>query len=83
MSHNLSVYVLDSRNRPVQGARVRVVIAGLFSGGQLDEFTDDDGHANFEAGGNYEDSRELHIYVRGEEFGPYEISGGSYTVMLD
>lgn len=82
MSNNLDVFVTDSDGSPVEGAKVRIIIEGLFSGGSLEEFTDDEGHAEFETGGDYEDSRELTIYVRGESFGPYEIGGGAYTVEL-
>ncbi|MEX2650528.1 MAG: hypothetical protein WD673_16100 [Alphaproteobacteria bacterium] len=84
MSHNLDVYVLDSDGNPIsEGARVKIIIDGTFSGGALEEFTDDEGHASFETADDYEGSRQLNIYVRGQSFGPYYISGGSYTVALD
>ena len=47
------------------------------------EYTDDDGHAEFETAGDYEDDREIIITVRGENFGPYDIGGGAFTVTLD
>lgn len=83
MSHNLDVYVLDSDGDPVSGAEVEVLIEGIWKGGSLTEYTDSDGHAEFETAADYEDSRELTIYVRGQSFGPYYISGGAYTVTID
>jgi hypothetical protein len=83
MGHNLSVYVLDSEGDPVEGTEVRIDIEGIWKGGTLEEYTDDDGHAEFETADDYEPSRKLMIYVRDESFGPYEIEGGAYTVQLD
>jgi len=82
VSHNLDVYVTDSDGDAVKGVKVRIVIDGFWKGGALEEFTDDDGHAEFETADDYESSRELNIFVRGEKFGPYDIGGGSYTVQL-
>jgi len=82
MSHNLDVYVTDSDGDPVKGAKIKIVIEGFWKGGSLEEFTDDEGHAEFETADDYEDSRKLTIYVRGESYGPYSISGGAYTVEL-
>jgi hypothetical protein len=79
----LDVQVLDSDGRPVRGTAVTVDIEGIFTGGTLEDYTDSDGHAQFETDGNYEDYRELRIYVRGQSFGPYEVGGGAYTVQLD
>lgn len=83
MSHYLDVQVLDSDGYAMAGVKVKIIIDGLFSGGALEEFTDGSGHAEFETAGNYESYRGLSIYVRGQAFGPYNISGGSYTVQLD
>jgi hypothetical protein len=83
MSHNLSVYVLDSDGDPVRGVEVTIYIDGFFKGGSLEEYTDDEGHAEFETADDYEGSRQLKIQVREQTFGPYYISGGSYTVELD
>ena len=83
MSHNLMVQVLDSDGDPISGVRVGMFIEGIFSGGSLEEYTDDSGHAAFEKADDYESYRELKIYVRGQSFGPYHIGGGSYTVQLD
>ena len=82
MSHALDVHVTDSRDRPVKGAKVRIVIEGFLKGGSIEEFTDDDGHAEFETAADYEDSRKLTIHVRGASFGPYRISGGAYSVQI-
>lgn len=67
----------------MEGVTVKIIIAGTLSGGSLEEFTDDSGHAEFETAGDYEPYRELKIYVRGQSFGPYDIGGGSYTVQLE
>jgi hypothetical protein len=83
MSHNLDVQVLDNEGDPVSGRKVTIFIDGILTGGSLESFTDDDGHAEFETAGDYPDYRELNIYVRGESFGPYQIGGGSYTVQLE
>lgn len=83
MSHNLDVYVLNSDGEPIEGCLVKIVIDGIWKGGSLEEYTDDEGHAEFETADDYEDSRELNIYVRGQSFGPYTIDGGAYTVELD
>ncbi len=80
MSHSLDVYVVDSEGEPVAGTKVKIIIAGFWQGGSLEEYTDDEGHAQFETAGDYEDSRELWINVRGEEYGPYEIGGGGWTI---
>lgn len=83
MGHNLDVQVLDSEGEPVSGTEVEVFIVGIWKGGSLYEYTDDDGHAEFETAADYEDTRELYITAHGQRFGPYEISGGSYTVQLE
>ena len=83
MPHNLTVQVLDSDGNPKEGVGVKIRIDGIFSGGSLEAFTDEDGHAEFVTGGDYELSRELNISVRGQSFGPYDIGGGSYTVQLE
>lgn len=82
MAHNLSVQVLDKNGRTIKGACVVIYIEGMFSGGKLEGYTGGEGVAEFKTGGDYESSRKLHIKVRGETFGPYRISGGSYTVQL-
>ena len=82
MSHQLDVQVLDEDGDPVVGARVKIDIAGLWSGGTLEERTDEDGHASFETAGDYESYRKLRIHVRGQSFGPYDIDEGAFTVQL-
>ena len=83
MPHNLTVEVLDSDGDAMEGVKVKMIIDGILSGGSLEAFTDDSGHAEFETAGDYESYRELNIYVRGQSFGPYDIGGGSYTVQLE
>ena len=83
MGHSLDVYVIDSDGSPVTHTEVRVSIEGFWKGGGISEYTDDDGHAEFETADDYEDSRELTIVVHGERFGPYSIGDGRYTVQLE
>lgn len=83
MGHQLDVYVVDDDGDPVDGVQVTIVINGFWKGGSLEEFTDADGHAEFETADDYDDWRKLRIKVRGQSFGPYSIDGGAYTVQLD
>jgi uncharacterized GH25 family protein len=83
MGNVLDVHVLDDAGEPLKGAEVQVQVEGIFSGGFLTAYTDDQGHAEFETQGDYEGSRHIKIYVRGQSFGPYDISGGAYTVQVD
>jgi len=83
MSHNLDVYVVDRDGDPVTGTRVEIIIDGFWKGGSIKEFTDDEGHAEFETADDYEDYRKLKIFVRGQSFGPFKIGGGAYTVELE
>jgi hypothetical protein len=83
MGQSVDVQVLDSDGDPVAGAKVKIDIAGIWKGGTLEEFTDDDGHAEFETAADYEEGREVTIYVRGESFGPYDLTEGSFTVTLE
>ncbi len=83
MGHSLEVQALNRDGAPLSGARVRIVIEGIFTGGSLESFTDRNGHAEFETAQDYESHRKLTIYVRGQGFGPYRISGGAYTVQLE
>jgi hypothetical protein len=88
MSHFLTVEVLDSDGDPIENAPVKIRIkeGGLlgFTGGWLGpERTDETGHAEFETSQDYDDDHKLTIHVRGQEFGPYRIGRGSYTVTLE
>ena len=83
MSHSLDVYVLDADGDPVPHVRVGMNIDGLLSGGHLESYTDDDGHAELETAGDYDDSRQLTIYCRYESFGPYAIGDGRWTIQLE
>ncbi|MDD5268626.1 MAG: hypothetical protein PHO08_16110 [Methylococcales bacterium] len=82
MGHYLNVQALDKKGNPLKGTKVKIDIAGIFKGGTLENYTDSNGHAEFETAANYESSRKLNIYLHGQSFGPYEIGGGSYTVTL-
>ncbi len=83
MGHYLNVKALDKKGNPLKGTKVKIDIAGIFKGGTIEKYTDSNGHAEFETAENYESYRKLNIYVRGQSFGPYEISGGAYTVRLE
>jgi uncharacterized GH25 family protein len=84
MGNNLSVQVLDSDGDPVEGARVAIRVHGILSGGFLEtEYTDSDGQAEFTTFEDYDDSREITIYVNSDFEGEYLIGGGRYTIQLD
>lgn len=83
MGMAVDVQVLDSDGEPVAGTLVKIDIAGIWKGGTLEEYTDDDGHASFETAEDYEEGRAVTIYVRGEAFGPYDLSEGAFTVTVD
>lgn len=82
MSNRIDVFVLDSDGDPVRGKLVEITVTGIFSGGGMEEYTDDDGHATFETTGDYENSREIYIRV-GDHLEKQDIGGGAYTVQLD
>jgi hypothetical protein len=83
MGQSVDVQVLDSEGDPVAGAHVKIDIEGIWKGGTLEAYTDEDGHAEFETAEDYEDDREVMVYVRGESFGPYDLGEGAFTVTLD
>ena len=83
MGQRVDVYVLDRDGDPVSGTTVTIDIKGIWKGGTLEADTDEDGHAEFETSADYEDGRQVKIYVRDESFGPYDLSDGSFTVTLD
>lgn len=83
MGQSVNVEVLDEDGDPVCGTRVKIDVGGLFKGGILEEFTDDEGHAEFETSGDYDDYTKIKIYVRGQSFGPYSLSEGAFTVTLE
>lgn len=84
MGHNLTVQVLDADGDPAPGKTVAIHVTGFWKGGDLeDDVTDETGHAHFETADDYEDSREIWIYVDGEKVAEEEIGEGWYTVNLD
>ncbi len=83
MGQSVDVQVLDCDGNPVTGRKVKIDIAGIWKGGTLEEFTDDEGHAAFETAADYEDGREVRIYVGDQSFGPYDLSDDAFTVTLD
>jgi hypothetical protein len=82
MSHSLDVYVRSSDGNPMIGVGVEVTINGIECGGSLHECTDDKGHAHFETASGFVDYREL-TYVGDRWFGPFQFSGGCYTIRLE
>lgn len=82
MSQCLDVFVCDERGAPVADTQVTIVINGIFSGGSLESRTGVNGHAQFETAGDYDGTRELRIYVNGQDFGPYFLIVGRYTVQV-
>ena len=82
MGNSIDVYVVDSDGDPVSGKHVKITVTGIFSGGELEEYTDDEGHASFETADDYEDSREIYIRV-GDHLSKQEIGGGAFTIQLD
>jgi len=83
MPHQLDTDMLDSDGDPGAGTEVTVDIEGVWNGGTLDAYSDDEGHAGFETTTDDENPRELSMRVRGQSFGPYRIGGGAYTGPLD
>ena len=83
MGHSLDVHVLAENGDPVTHTRVHVFIEGFWKGGSIDEYTDDDGHAEFETAEDYEASRKLYITVRSQRYCPYSIRDGRWTIQLD
>ena len=78
MSMNFSVRVVDSDGEPRSGVEVYADF-GILSGG-LSEYTDNDGWAEFETGGDYVSVK---IYVDGESQGDHGLEDGdtfSFTV---
>ncbi len=74
------VYVVDEDDNPIEGKRVRVTFTSLLRG-WLEEFTDDEGHAEFD----YENVEpgEAWITVSDESHGPYYIEDGSgFTIQI-
>ncbi len=61
MSSSLDVYVLDQDGDAMVGAKVEIIIDGFWKGGSIVEFTDGDGHAEFETADDYESGRQLNI----------------------
>lgn len=84
MGNSILVHVQDGNQDPVEGVRVEVyVYSGLWArGGDMEGETDENGHAFMETADDYESSRQIKIKVRGEEFGPYEIGDGPFTVEI-
>jgi hypothetical protein len=55
MPHRLDADMLDSDGDPGAGTEVTVDIEGVWTGGTLDAYSDDEGHAEFETATGYED----------------------------
>ena len=79
---SFDVYVLDENDEPVASELVKVHLSHPlhFGSGFLEEFTDGEGHAEFDVDDdNIPDKVE--IFVRGDSQGEYEFSDGAgFTV---
>ena len=63
MSNTIDIHVVDSEGDDATGRLVKVTITGVFSGGELKDYTDDNGNVSFETYDDYENSREMYIRV--------------------
>lgn len=84
MGNKILVHVQDSNQEPVEGVKIELyVYSGFWArGGDMEGETDADGHAFMETSDDYEASRQIKFEVRGQEFGPYEIGDGPFTVEI-
>ena len=74
------VHVIDDDGDAVEGTLVRVSFPGIINGGWLEEFTDEEGHAEFDSANDHD---EVSIRVRGEWYGPFEVSeGAGFTISV-
>lgn len=85
--YDIDVLMLDADGDPVRGARVKIyldegnALADFWKAGSLEEFTDDEGHAEFRTATEH---RYVTIQCRGQEFGPHDVEDGSaFTVKLE
>lgn len=81
---SFDVYVVDPEERPLQGERVAAQFSySLIPGTWSTAYTDADGHASF-SGGHPATPLTVTLWVRGEGFGPYELTdGAAFTVEVD
>ena len=65
MGNQIDVYVVNGDGDPVTGKEVKITVTSGFDliGGEMIEYTDDDGHASFETYSDYDDSHEIYIRV--------------------
>jgi hypothetical protein len=78
MPIQFSVYVVDKEGEPVVG--MQVTIHWSVWRGQLEEYTDDTGHAWFDSPGDAGDGT---IYINGENQGEHYIDDGdAFTVEI-
>lgn len=84
MGNQIDVYVIDSDGDVVSGKLVKITVTSGYdlTGGEMEEYTDDEGHASFETTGDYDDSHEIYIRV-GDHLEKQAIGGGAFTVQLD
>jgi hypothetical protein len=75
-----NVQVLDDDGDPVVGKKVTVIFTSFFRG-WLEEFTDDDGQAEFDY--DSVEPGKANIYVDDVKYGPYQLDDGDeYTVEI-
>lgn len=81
MGISYDVQVVDEDGNPVAGRRVHASFPEIVGATWLEEFTDEDGHANFETASD--EHYKVNLQVGGEWYGPYDLEdGSSYTVVL-
>ena len=79
MSMDISVRVVDDEGNGQSGLRVTLDFGMMY--GQSTEFTDDDGWANFEIGGDYDTCT---IFIDGDNYGDHSVEDGeSFSFVLE
>jgi len=81
---SFDVYVVDADGEPVVSELVKAYLKHPlhFGSGFLEEFTDDEGHAEFEVDDDNIPDK-IEIFVRGDSQGEYNFSDGAgFTVNI-
>lgn len=68
---NTTICVYDSKGDPVRNKKVTISIAGVFSGGMADGFTDSTGCANI----SHSSKGQAKIFVNGRNVGVLTVPG--------
>ena len=71
------VHVVDEDQRPLKSVRVVLEFVGIFRGVTAEEYTDSEGHAEFDG----YDEGTVEVFVDGSNYGTYHyIDGESITI---